>query len=971
MAVNEYDVLMKYKDAAGDITLLYPITKQENVITEGDGAAYTASVTSITELKNGVSFVMIPHTVSTTVSPTLNVNGLGAKKIQRRISNNTGATSAGASNSWLAAEKPVQVIYDGSFWIADLPKPAATDLFGVTPIENGGTNATTAEEARANILPEVTSEDEGKTLCVSEDGAWVVGKTSGLTTLYVTAPANVTVVASKGDESISEVANSDGLAVFDGLSVGTWTISITNDYQTVTQTIVVEPDYTVSLSFFDARIKVTYPQGSTCTCSDGNITLTASDTSGSYTFIVPSTGTWTVSCENDIQSDSATVLITEDGQSETVTLKYFEAYIVATFPEGSTCTCSNGSTVLTASGTSTSYIFNVPNTGTWTVYITNGKQEASEDVTITADGQSKNITLKYFEAYVAVTYPEGSTCKCTDGITTLTASGTTGSYTFSVPNIGTWTISCEKDSRSVSATASITSDGQKETVTLKYFEAYIAVTYPEGSTCTCSNGSTILTAPGNTGSYTFNVPNTGTWTISCENSSRSDSTTVSITTDGENKSVTLKYFESYIAVTYPEGSTCTCTNGSTVLTAPDTSGTCTFTVPNTGTWTITCKNSSRTDTTSVTITADGQNKTATLKYFEAYIEVDYPSGSSCTCTNGSTVLTASDTSGNYTFTVPNTGNWTISCKSSTQSDSTSVNITSDDQYEVVTLKYFAAYISVTYPSGSTCKCTDGTTTLTASDTSGSYTFTIPNTGKWTVSCTNGSDTVSEAVNVLSDGEGSEVTLKYFTAYINVTYNEGATCTCSNGSTTLTASDTTGSYKFTVKTSGSWTVTCTKGSKSKSKSVTMATDGQTSTVTLINRLYLYNSGDKCTSVTGGWTTGGDATFATSQIQLSSSGTIAYTKTNNKINTSEYMTAYMVASFNMTLDGNAISGDGTYLFAGLTSAGPPLSAAASVNIWSNPLSSDDTYSLDLTSLSGSYNFGVWAGNRASYIDQIYLE
>ena len=148
----------------------------------------------------------------------------------------------------------------------------------------------------------------------------------------------------------------------------------------------------------------------------------------------------------------------------------------------------------------------------------------------------------------------------------------------------------------------------------KTFSATIAVTYPSGSTCTCSDGSTTLTATGTSGSYTFIVPNAGTWTVTSSNGSQSVSKSVSITASGDAKSVTLKYFSATIAVTYPPGSTCTCSDGSTTLTAANTSGSYTFTVLNTGTWTITCTDGSSTATTSVSITADGQSSTVSLAY---------------------------------------------------------------------------------------------------------------------------------------------------------------------------------------------------------------------------------------------------------------------------------------------------------------------------------------------------------------------
>lgn len=73
---------------------------------------------------------------------------------------------------------------------------------------------------------------------------------------------------------------------------------------------------------------------------------------------------------------------------------------------------------------------------------------------------------------------------------------------------------------------------------------------------------------------------------------------------------------------------------------------------------------------------------------------------------------------------------------------------------------YKAYISVTYPAGSTCKVTDGTTTLTAPNTSGSYIFIVPNIGTWTVSCSSGSNNTSTTVSITADGQNSSVTLSY-------------------------------------------------------------------------------------------------------------------------------------------------------------------------------------------------------------------
>lgn len=142
--LNGYEI---YDDAARE--------QINGVVTEGDGAAYTADVNGIARfnegLRAGASFTMIPHVVSTSTSPTLNVNGLGAKNIRQRISSASGATTVGSSNSWLAANKPVRVVYDGTYWVVDFTRPDANNLYGTVPIASGGTGGETAAEARNNL----------------------------------------------------------------------------------------------------------------------------------------------------------------------------------------------------------------------------------------------------------------------------------------------------------------------------------------------------------------------------------------------------------------------------------------------------------------------------------------------------------------------------------------------------------------------------------------------------------------------------------------------------------------------------------------------------------------------------------------------------------------------------------------------------------------------------------------------------
>ena len=79
------------------------------------------------------------------------------------------------------------------------------------------------------------------------------------------------------------------------------------------------------------------------------------------------------------------------------------------------------------------------------------------------------------------------------------------------------------------------------------------------------------------------------------------------------------------------------------------------------------------------------------------------------------------------------------------------------------------------------------------------------------------------------------------AVIGVTYPAGATCTCTDGTKTLTLKNTSGQGIFLIPYAVTWTVTATNGSKSKSKAVSITAEGQVETVTLGYELVLFNSG----------------------------------------------------------------------------------------------------------------------------------
>ena len=116
-----------------------------------DGVQYSATLDGVASIFPGLTITIILNRASATTAPKLNVNGWGAKTIRRRVSGYTALTIAGSSDDWLVANKPISVTYNGTFWMIDDVRPNASDLYGVTPIEKGGTGATTAAEALAAL----------------------------------------------------------------------------------------------------------------------------------------------------------------------------------------------------------------------------------------------------------------------------------------------------------------------------------------------------------------------------------------------------------------------------------------------------------------------------------------------------------------------------------------------------------------------------------------------------------------------------------------------------------------------------------------------------------------------------------------------------------------------------------------------------------------------------------------------------
>ena len=145
-----------------------------------------------------------------------------------------------------------------------------------------------------------------------------------------------------------------------------------------------------------------------------------------------------------------------------------------------------------------------------------------------------------------------------------------------------------------------------------------------------------------------------------------------------------------------------------------------------------------------------------------------------------------------------------------------------------------AQIVVTAPTGSTVTATLGTKVYTATESGGKWTFDVEDYGTYTIKATKNGQTATDTVTV-SVVQQYTATLSYFTATIHVSIDSGSTVTCTKGSKTQSkTASATGTVDFTVTESGTYTIKATKNGETAEDTATITADGQTVNVKLAYR-----------------------------------------------------------------------------------------------------------------------------------------
>nr|WP_325293603.1 hypothetical protein [uncultured Oscillibacter sp.] len=233
-------------------------------------------------------------------------------------------------------------------------------------------------------------------------------------TITVNVEAGSSVVCEGGGKTQTKTSET-GSVVFTVTSAATYTITATTGDETTSGTVQITASgeaKTLALEYFRSTITVNIAAGAFVTCTDGKTSLEGTS-NGSVVFMVHNAGTWQITGSMNGETTSGTVQITAGGQSKVLNLEFFSATITVNVESGSTVTCAKGSNTQTKTSTG-SVVFTVKEAGTYTITATKSGQEASGTVQITANGQTKTLSLAYVHIYSAA-WDGSSTTKLTRG----------------------------------------------------------------------------------------------------------------------------------------------------------------------------------------------------------------------------------------------------------------------------------------------------------------------------------------------------------------------------------------------------------------------------------------------------------------------------------------------------------------------------------------------------------------------------
>lgn len=107
------------------------------------------------------------------------------------------------------------------------------------------------------------------------------------------------------------------------------------------------------------------------------------------------------------------------------------AFIVVTYPAGSTLTATKGSKVLTAGDTTGKWVFDIPEAGTWVVTLTDEIRIKTKNVSVSEKGQREQLDIRYNVYY----FRDGDVCSDVTGGWTPVSYRKNSYYTEGAPTV--------------------------------------------------------------------------------------------------------------------------------------------------------------------------------------------------------------------------------------------------------------------------------------------------------------------------------------------------------------------------------------------------------------------------------------------------------------------------------------------------------------------------------------------------------
>lgn len=148
--------------------------------------------------------------------------------------------------------------------------------------------------------------------------------------------------------------------------------------------------------------------------------------------------------------------------------------IIVNVANGSTVTCKNGSTTLTAAS-SGQVVFDLPRYGSWLVTATMNGQTATETVNVN-DVKQYTISLAYFSATLVVNSDVGASVTATGAGKTFTGTvPSDGSLELTITTPGTYSVTASKDGETTDAVSiNVSTSGQTYSVECLFFKPVLA-----------------------------------------------------------------------------------------------------------------------------------------------------------------------------------------------------------------------------------------------------------------------------------------------------------------------------------------------------------------------------------------------------------------------------------------------------------------------------------------------------------------